>query len=489
MQAPSPLGNDLLNLSMLQGNKLFNNCSSFILNITSPDTISKKCNVDLICVIDISGSMNKEKLTLVKDSLKTIISLMDKNDRMALILFNDKSTQYLDLSYLSDETKKLYKAKIDGITARGGTNILSGLEKAVILLKEQQNNKISEENSNRISSVILLSDGNDNDLNDIELADGLKNLTKGSGLSFTLHTFGFGDDHDPKIMNRLANLRDGSFYYVEELKNVQDYFVNVLGGCMSVLCDKAELTISLLDEKSKIKKVFGADNLYQYELKDNSFKATILQVIAGKEYTFVMEVQLSDLLSINQELFKIELQYEDLNTKEIKSHNIICKYRIINNELSIADEEYIRSKVFDTINEAKKLKEKRDTEKALKILNEMKLWLNMNYKGQNGKFYIGKIEDALRLFKDDYLYECKGRSRITADISENMMKRGGCSFKYSNCVQKELVSKTSLQRHYFDEPNNPIPINIKVPASTPIRPGNNCSNKAGAPAITGKFGK
>ena len=34
---------------------------------------------------------------------------------------------------------------------------------------------------------------------------------------FTLHTFGFGKDHDPKLMKTIADLRDGSFYFIEAL--------------------------------------------------------------------------------------------------------------------------------------------------------------------------------------------------------------------------------------------------------------------------------
>ena len=37
---------------------------------------------------------------------------------------------------------------------------------------------------------MLLSDWYDNDYDDIEIADGLKKLTKGFNLSFILHTFG-----------------------------------------------------------------------------------------------------------------------------------------------------------------------------------------------------------------------------------------------------------------------------------------------------------
>ena len=436
-----------VNISILQGNKLFNQNTPFIINLSSPDTINKKSNVDLICIIDISGSMKNQKLKLVKDSLKSLISFMDSNDRLALVLFNDKATQYLDLSFLTNETKKNFMSKIDKITSRGGTNILSGLEKAVNILKEEklkEQNNINEENNEnlRVKSLMLLSDGNDNDYNDIEIADGLKKLTKGFNLSFTLHTFGYGEDYDPKIMSRLASLRDGSFYMIEQLDKVQECFVNSLGGCMSVLYNEAKLRIKTLKDNVKIKKVFGIDKLFNYELKDNYFEATILQYISGKEYSFTIEVELPTVISINDNIFEVEIIGDD-----IEQNNNICKYNIIDGGFSVADEEYLRSKLFDTIDQALKLKEQNKTAEMNKILNEMKNWINSKYEGINKTKYIRKIDETMGLFKDNYVFESRGRSRITADIYENQLKRDGANMQYSNKIQlnmvKSITNKTS----------------------------------------------
>ena len=222
-----------IEISVLKGDNLFNDNTPFVINISSPqpEINEKKCNADLICVIDISGSMQGEKIELVKESLKILIGMMDKNDRLALILFENHSDIFFDLNYLTDTIKKDLINKIDSIYAHGGTNILSGLEKAVEILKADK--KAAEEN--RISSIILLSDGCDNYSDEISLGESLKKLTKGSGLCFTLHTFGYGYDHDPKIMNKLASIRDGSFFLVEDYNKVAEYFVSVLGGCISVI--------------------------------------------------------------------------------------------------------------------------------------------------------------------------------------------------------------------------------------------------------------
>ena len=179
-----------IEISILKGFKLFNKNTPFVINLFAPDLNEKeqekkRVNVDLICVIDISGSMEGEKLNQVKESLKILVDMMNQKDRIALILFESKAELFYDLNYLSEKNKSKLKNLIDKIESKGGTNIANGLEIAIELLKKIKDNKA------RSSSIILLSDGCDNHLNDIELGDKLKSLTKGKELFFTLNTFGY----------------------------------------------------------------------------------------------------------------------------------------------------------------------------------------------------------------------------------------------------------------------------------------------------------
>ena len=202
-----------IEISIYKGDKLFNQNTPFIINLFAPEKKveeeeEKKVRADLVCVIDISGSMEGDKIYQVKESLKILVDMMDEKDRIALILFDSSAKLLNGLEYLTSENKTKIKKKIEEINADGGTNIASGLQIAVDILKKEKNSQ-NNENETRSSTLILLSDGQDNEMDDIRLGEKLKSLTKGEKLSFTLNTFGYGYDHDPKIMNRLANLRDG----------------------------------------------------------------------------------------------------------------------------------------------------------------------------------------------------------------------------------------------------------------------------------------
>jgi len=432
-----------IEISVLKGDKIFNENIPFVINISSPqpEINEKKCNADLICVIDISGSMQGEKINLVKESLKILIEMMDKNDRLALILFENHSDILFDLNYLTDTAKKDLVNKINSIYAHGGTNILSGLEKAVEILKADK--KTAEDN--RISSIILLSDGCDNYSDEISLGESLKKLTKGSGLCFTLHTFGYGYDHDPKIMNKLASIRDGSFFLVEDYNKVAEYFVSVLGGCISVISNKADLNVKLLNDKCTIVKTFGEDNLYSYELKPKYFKTSMLQFICGKEYTFVLEININEKnVNIGDELLEVEFIYEDIIQKTKNDKKIKYKYELKDVQFAKANEEYIRSQVYYVLEEALKLREKNENEKAKKMLKDMEKWLTKNYHGEN-KSYLDDIKKTQKFFVDEEDFASRGVSYVTSQIREKQTKRLGSNMIYTNSVQTHFGKTVKLR--------------------------------------------
>ena len=392
-----------IEISIYKGDKLFNQNTPFIINLFAPEKKveeeeEKKVRADLVCVIDNSGSMEGDKIYQVKESLKILVDMMDEKDRIALILFNSSAKLLNGLEYLTSENKTKIKKKIEEINADGGTNIASGLQIAVDILKKEKNSQ-NNENETRSSTLILLSDGQDNEMDDIRLGEKLKSLTKGEKLSFTLNTFGYGYDHDPKIMNRLANLRDGTFFLVEDYNKVGEYFVSVLGGCISMISKNAQLDVKLVNEKCKIEKIFGGSNLYSYESKDLFFTTKMLQFITGKEYTYALEIQIDESsIKPEDELLDINFIYDDIKTNKKITINTKYNYSIKDLNFAKANEEYIRSQTYDVLEQALKLREENKLDEGKKILKDMREWLEKNYKGDN-KNYLEDIKKAEPMFE------------------------------------------------------------------------------------------
>ena len=317
-----------------------------------------------------------------------------KKTEFALYYLNHQHK--INLNYLTKLNKKILIDKINQIRAYGGTNILSGVKIAIDVIKKQCNNE------KNVSSILLLSDGCDNQLNDIELAEAIKNLTKGLGISFTLNTFGYGDDHDAKIMNKLASIRDGSFFYVENYRKITEYFVSVLGGCISAISKKVDLNLYILNDNCKIMKVFGKDNLYNYSNSGNYFKTSMLQFICGKEYSFDLEIFVDEKnVKLDEAIIKVEIVYEDIsqNNKKVKKEKQY-NYCLKDVQYSKANEEYIRVHVYDVLEEALNMKEKNQKDQGKKLLEELESWLIKNNKGKNNN-YIKDIQNAKGLFSEN----------------------------------------------------------------------------------------
>ena len=101
----------------------------------------------------------------------------------------------------------------------GATSIGDGLQIAIKVLTDRKY-------QNKVSSILLLSDGQNNENEDL-LRWIISEIQKAG--SFTINTFGFGNDHDSELMIEIANLKDGNFYYIEKLLDVGVCFIDCLG--------------------------------------------------------------------------------------------------------------------------------------------------------------------------------------------------------------------------------------------------------------------
>lgn len=106
--------------------------------------------VDLIMVVDESGSMNSSRMKNTKAAAKEIIAQMKANDRCAVLGF----TSYLDEKQKLTSDKNLLNAAVDSLRASGGTSIYKGINGALDMF-----DSMSEDGRQKF--IILLSDGED----------------------------------------------------------------------------------------------------------------------------------------------------------------------------------------------------------------------------------------------------------------------------------------------------------------------------------------
>lgn len=110
------------------------------------------------------------------------------SDRLSIITFNSNSNRLCGLKCVTGENMQNFKNIISNIYAGGGTNINSGMQVALKIIRERKH-------VNNVTSIFLLSDGQDRGAEAQFKASLESNINKDLGV-FSIHSFGFGTDHD-----------------------------------------------------------------------------------------------------------------------------------------------------------------------------------------------------------------------------------------------------------------------------------------------------
>nr|CAB3474834.1 unnamed protein product [Digitaria exilis] len=97
-------------------------------------TESERAPLDLVTVLDVSGSMEGPKLTLLKQAMGFVIDHLGSGDRLSIVTFSSRARRIIRLSRMTDGGKALAKAAVESIFARGFTNIGDGLRVAAEVL-------------------------------------------------------------------------------------------------------------------------------------------------------------------------------------------------------------------------------------------------------------------------------------------------------------------------------------------------------------------
>ena len=106
--------------------------------VTLKSTGGSRTSVDLICVIDNSGSMGGAKIQLVKETIKFLLETLTPSDRLSIVTFNSYANRLCGLKCVSGENMNVFNNIVHNIQAGGGTNINSGLQLALKTIRDRK---------------------------------------------------------------------------------------------------------------------------------------------------------------------------------------------------------------------------------------------------------------------------------------------------------------------------------------------------------------
>lgn len=80
--------------------------------------------------------------------------------------------------------------------------------------------------------------------------------------AYVINTFGYGKDHDPKMMNQISNYKGGTFTFIDKIEKASEHFILAMSGMLSVFANKVTVQIKP-SPPFNIVKIYGEDFLWK----------------------------------------------------------------------------------------------------------------------------------------------------------------------------------------------------------------------------------
>jgi Ca-activated chloride channel family protein len=172
--------------------------------------------VDLVVVLDVSGSMAGEKLVHAKAALRALASWLRPQDRLAIVAYHALAWTALPLTHGTPQAAARRESVIEGLRARGGTHLSAGLDLGLSILRQRG----TEE---RIARLVVVSDGLAN-IGDTTL-EGLGGRARAARLGgATVSAVGVGLHFNEVVLTALADEGAGQFHYVQHPEGLEQRF-------------------------------------------------------------------------------------------------------------------------------------------------------------------------------------------------------------------------------------------------------------------------
>ena len=158
--------------------------------------------VDLVFVIDVSGSMSGTKIAQTREALETIINQLRSGDRFTMLTFSDSVSHWQEKLVNVSEYRQQGVQFARGLQADGGTNFNQGLLDGASVLK-------THGMSEHVPLLVILTDGQPTSGVTDENAIVENAVNALSGTAISLNCLGFGFDLNFNLLERLALKNNG----------------------------------------------------------------------------------------------------------------------------------------------------------------------------------------------------------------------------------------------------------------------------------------
>ena len=169
-----------------------------------------KKKATIVMLLDISGSMEGDKIKNAVASSINFVERLDPNDEIYLMVFGDDQVYELGGGRAGDIAEELTR-KLNGLFANGNTPLYDGVCAATSKI-DQSKAEHETNNEKRLYGIVLLSDGQDT-ASVISQNQMFNCLPSGEDVEGTkVFTIAYGNDAEADLMLRIANRTNGKTF-------------------------------------------------------------------------------------------------------------------------------------------------------------------------------------------------------------------------------------------------------------------------------------
>ena len=240
--------------------------------------IMERPAVNLVIVLDRSGSMNGEKLEKAKDAAIEALRRLGGADIFSLVIY-DHNVETIVPAQSARNTEWI-EARIRQIYSGGNTALFGGVSQGAAEVRKNLNRGY-------INRIILLSDGLANVGPDSP--DDLGRL--GASLlkeDISVTTVGVGMDYNEDLMTRLSQNSDGNSYFVESGRDLPHIFAAELGDVLNVVARRVHIIIECPDGVRPLT-IIGREG----RIRGNNVELYLNQLYGGSKKYAIVEVEVA----------------------------------------------------------------------------------------------------------------------------------------------------------------------------------------------------
>ncbi len=179
----------------------------------------RRAPLNLVAVIDKSGSMSGQPLALVRESLKHALNYMQDGDQLAIVLYGDRSHVHLASTAVNDQTRTAIKQQIDAIASAGSTNMEAGLQVGYALARE------TAATFKGNTRVMLFTDERPNVGNTVAAGFmAMAETASRDGIGLT--TIGVGVQFGAELATKISSVRGGNLFFFSDGEQMKKTFAS-----------------------------------------------------------------------------------------------------------------------------------------------------------------------------------------------------------------------------------------------------------------------